>query len=59
MRKKELCTLLSCSRMTLHRWTVAGTAPAFTRLNARKIVYDRAVVQAWIAARNGSPAEAP
>ncbi len=42
---------MNMSRRTLQRWRNTGEGPAFTRCGARRVIYDRALVEQWMAAR--------
>jgi excisionase family DNA binding protein len=42
---------LALGRSTLEKWRCSGTGPKFIRLGARRVGYDRADLDDWIAAR--------
>lgn len=47
----ELAKELDVSKSTLARWRAEGVGPPPTRIGPRSIVYQRAGIERWIAAR--------
>ena len=43
----EAAALLGIHHTSLARWRVQGKGPEYEKVNARKVVYDRHVVEAW------------
>jgi excisionase family DNA binding protein len=48
---RELCSLLHVDDRTTLRWRTDGGGPPFVRVGARRILYRRADVDAWISCR--------
>lgn len=48
----EAAPLLGVSADTLFLWRRKGYGPPYTRVGPRKILYDRAELLAWLAARH-------
>ena len=42
--------LLNMSRRTLQRWRISGEGPGFVRCGARRVLYDRTVIEQWATA---------
>ena len=47
----QLCALLHCDDRTTLRWRNDGGGPQFVRVGARRVLYRRCDVEAWLAAR--------
>ncbi len=43
--------LLSVSVRTIQRWRGTGEGPPFVRAGARRVIYSRAAIEQWAAAR--------
>lgn len=47
----QLCELLHVDARTTLRWRTDGGGPSFVRVGPRRLLYRRAEVEAWLAAR--------
>jgi excisionase family DNA binding protein len=47
----QLCELLHVDARTTLRWRNAGGGPPFVRVGARRVLFRRADVNSWVAAR--------
>jgi predicted DNA-binding transcriptional regulator AlpA len=47
----QLCGLLHVDDRTTLRWRTDGAGPLFVRVGQRRVLYRRADVDAWLAAR--------
>lgn len=47
----QLCALLHVDARTTLRWRADGGGPPFVRVGPRRVLYRRADVEAWLAAR--------
>lgn len=47
---KAAAPYLGLSTSTLNKWRVTGLGPAYLKLGPRRVVYDRADLDAWLAA---------
>jgi hypothetical protein len=54
MRRFDAAAYLGIAEQTLARWACEGIGPAFYRLSARAVVYDREALDAWLAERRGN-----
>ena len=48
---KQLCEMLHIDERTTGRWRTDGGGPPYVRVGDRRVLYRRADVDAWLAAR--------
>lgn len=51
---KAVCEKISLSRATLDRMVAAGSFPSPIRLSARRLAYNAAAVESWMAEREAA-----
>jgi hypothetical protein len=59
VQPSELAAELKVTRQTLADWRYKGIGPAFVKLSARRIVYRRADVAAWLEAQRYTRTDRP
>lgn len=55
MSVEELAEYLGESKRTIYRYIKSGDCPAYIRLNARNIKFDKGDVDAWLASKKVHP----
>lgn len=55
LTETEVAARLGVSRPTLYRWRRAGIGPAWTRLGPRRLAFDAAALDAWLASQERAP----
>jgi len=55
MSVEELAEYLGESNRTIYRYIKSGDCPAYIRLNARNIKFDKRDVDAWLASKKVHP----
>lgn len=51
LTEREAAELLRVGRRSLERWRGSGQGPAWVRAGARRVLYPRAELLGWVAAR--------